>query len=52
MKYLGTVMAKVEGTSNAAPTVLTVDNSVKHGLGVTVNKDEGTVYEGEYRMGQ
>lgn len=42
-RYVGTAIKALDGTPNA---VLTIDNFVKHGFGLMLNKEEGTVYEG------
>ena len=55
MKYTGTAIAKnqkepQEGAE--APPTLTIDNYVKHGYGVEINKEEGTKYEGQFKNGR
>ena len=56
MKYIGMAVAKAaEGgsaPSSVEPPPLSIDNYVKHGLGIEVNKEEGTRYEGQFKMGQ
>ena len=55
MKYTGTAIAKnQEGAQEGAeaPPTLTIDNYVKHGYGVEINKEEGTKYEGQFKNGR
>jgi len=36
---------------SASDGALTIDNFIKHGFGVEVNKEEGTRYEGQFQQG-
>lgn len=54
-KYAGEAVAAQanEGASAAPPTgPLAIGNYVKHGHGVEINKEEGTRYEGKFKMGK
>ena len=54
MKYIGMAVAKAAEGGSAPSSIepLSIDNYVKHGLGIEVNKEEGTRYEGHFKMGK
>ena len=49
MQYVGTAKSADEG---AATEPVTIENFVKHGSGVEVNKVEGTTYSGQFKDGK
>ena len=51
-KYVGAAIKrqKIEGNPNQELPQLSMPDHVKHGFGLEINKEEGTIYKGNFRM--